>query len=234
MWCIRRDARRSAADSGHPGLLPRTRSLLLLLCLLACVDRPAAVAQELRPTPVRSSGEAGEPLAPGDLVRLRIWREPDLSGDFTVDPDGLVVLPKLGPVDVTRESPEVLVPRIVDLYEAYLENPSIEVLLLRRIQVLGAVRTPGLYPVDGTMTVGDVVALAGGATPEGRTDQVELIRQGKRIAVRLSAATRIDATPLRSGDQLFVRERRWGSRNIGIVTGLATSLAWLLASVLTK
>ena len=100
--------------------------------------------------------------------------------------------------------------------------------------MLGAVRTPGLYPVDGTMTVGDVVALAGGATPEGRTDQVELIRQGKRIAVRLSAATRIDATPLRSGDQLFVRERKWGTRNIGIVTGLATSLAWLLASVLTK
>ena len=176
-------------------------------------------------TPVAGDSTAGLhgsalALRPGDLVRLRIWREPDLSGDFPVNESGVVVLPKLGPHTVVTEHPDSLKAWIVRSYANYLRNPSIEVLLVRRIQVLGAVKNPGLYPVEPTMTVADAIALAGGTTPQGRSDKVELRRQGQRLPGKLSGRLLIGESPIRSGDQVFVPERSWLSRNPGLVVGI--------------
>ena len=158
-------------------------------------------------------------LRPGDAVRLRIWREPDLTGDFPVNESGVVVLPKLGPRLVTREHPDSLKSWVVRSYSAVLKNPSIEVLLVRRIQVLGAVKNPGLYPVEPTMTVADAIALSGGVTPQGRSNKVELRRQGEKLPGTLSGRLLIGESHIRSGDQIFVPERSWLSRNPGIVIG---------------
>jgi polysaccharide export outer membrane protein len=187
-------------------------------------------------TPVARDTTAGLPssalaLRPGDLVRLRIWREPDLSGDFPVNESGVVVLPKLGPRTVIAEHPDSLKAWIVRSYANYLRNPSIEVLLIRRIQVLGAVRNPGLYPVEPTMTVADAIALAGGTTPQGRSDKVELRRQGQRLPGTLSGRLLIGESPIRSGDQVFVPERSWLSRNPGLVVGIVGLVTTIIIRV---
>ena len=198
---------------------------LLVLMLALVLGAPAASSQSPAPT-----GEPGgeswgsRPLRPGDLIRLRIWREPDMSGDFPVDADGVAVLPRIGRVQVTQEAPRALESRLVEEFARYLQHRSIEVLLLRRVQVLGAVRTPGLHPVDATMTVSDVLALAGGTTPQGDPDRIELIRDGERISARLSAQSRIAESPIRSGDQIFVPERNWLVRNSAVFAAGLTSL----------
>lgn len=158
-------------------------------------------------------------LRPGDAVRLKIWREPELSGDFPVNESGVVVLPKLGPRQVVAEHPDSLKRWVVRSYATVLRNPSIEVLLVRRIQVLGAVKNPGLYPVEPTMTVADAIALAGGTTPQGRSDKVELRRQGEKVPGKLSGRLLIGESPIQSGDQIFVPERSWVSRNPGVLIG---------------
>jgi polysaccharide biosynthesis/export protein PslD len=173
----------------------------------------------------------GETLKPGDVVRLRIWREPDLSGDFPVDERGTVVLPKLGQVQVMDLSPDSLKAHLIGSYSVYLRNPAIDVMLLRRITILGGVRNPGLYPVDPTMTMADAYSLAGGISPEGKTDQVELVRGGERTTFKLSGTTRIADTPLRSGDQLYVPTRSWLARNTWVVTaaiGTTTTIMFAL------
>jgi polysaccharide export outer membrane protein len=166
---------------------------------------------------------------------LKIWREPDLSGDFRVDERGNVVLPKIGTLDVRNMSPDSLHRALDAAYAPDLKNPAIEITLLRRVQVLGAVNKPGLYDADATMTVSDAVALAGGATPDGVNNEVELRRQGERIGSKLSGQARIAATPIRSGDQLYVPQRSWVSRNAGTVTGAVISaLGIITAEVLTR
>jgi protein involved in polysaccharide export with SLBB domain len=162
---------------------------------------------------------------------LKIWREPDLSGDFPVSQSGEAVLPKIGPVDVTRLSADSLTRFLRGTFETYLRNPTIEVTVLRRITVTGAVRTPGLYPVDPTMTVADALALAGGATENGKLDKVVLSRGGKRMMVNLTAASRLSDTPLVSGDQLSVPERSWLSRNASWVVSGALAMAGLAVAV---
>jgi len=200
--------------------------LLLLLALLA-LAAPAARAQDAPP-----ADSAAELLRPGDVVRLLIWREPDLSGEFTVDADGIVIFPMIGPVDVTRESPTSLRNRLLEAFRRNLRNPSIEVRFLRRVTVLGAVRNPGVYPVDPVMSVADVLALAGGATAQGVPDKVQLLRGGERLETRISQRTRLADSPIRSGDQLYVPERGWFERNTGLVAtvlSVATSLFIALA-----
>jgi protein involved in polysaccharide export with SLBB domain len=171
--------------------------------------------------------DAADNLRPGDVLRLRIWREPDLSGDFPVDTHGRVVLPKLGSLDVASVDSDSLQPRLVRAYSEYLNNPSIEVVPLRRISVLGAVQKPGVYPVDPTMTVADVVALAGGASPDGKRDRVELRRGDERVSANLQQASRVADSPIRSGDQLYVPQRSWLGRNTALVAGLVGTAASL-------
>ena len=186
----------------------------------------------LLPGPVHGQQAAPDSTAarlqPGDVLRLAIWREPDLSGDFEVDEHGTAVLPKLGPKQVATLDPESLRTQIVEEYARYLRNPSIKVTFLRRFTVLGAVVKPGVYSVDPTMTIADALALAGGAAPDGRRDRVEVRRGGVRVATRLSDATRIAESPIRSGDELFVPERSWVSRNTALVTTAISVAASLL------
>jgi len=165
---------------------------------------------------------------------LRIWREPDLSGDYDVDESGQAVFPKVGPLKVTGMSPEGLKDTLVKAYQVFLRNPAVEVRLLRRVNILGAVRTPGLYQVDPTMSLADAAALAGGAASDGSPDKVDLIRDGAKLPVVLSRKTRLADTPLQSGDQLYFRQRSWMSRNTGVLAGLLTATAGIIVTLATR
>jgi polysaccharide export outer membrane protein len=175
-----------------------------------------------------------DPLRLGDIVRLRIWREAEMSGDYTVNEDGDVVLPRVGAIRVAGEQPAEVKTRITQAFARFLQNPSIEVTLLRRVQVLGAVRNPGLYPVDPTMTVSDALALAGGTTTDGSPNRVVLIREGVRLPVKLEANTPIASASIRSGDQIYVDQRSWISRNTGVVTAAITGVVSLIIAFGTR
>jgi protein involved in polysaccharide export with SLBB domain len=96
--------------------------------------------------------------------------------------------------------------------------------------VLGAVRNPGLYPVDPTMTLGDVLALAGGTTQEGNPNKLALIRGGEKLSRDLSHGIRVADSEIRSGDEIFVPERSWISRNPGILaTAITASVSLFIA-----
>lgn len=198
---------------------------------------PVRTAPVTSAAPGASTATAGDAdrLRPGDVVRLRIWREPDMSGDFPVNETGIVVLPRLGPLSVIAESSGSLRARLVDAYAEFLNHRSIDVTLLRRIQVLGAVRQPGVYPVDPTMTISDVLAVAGGATTDGDPNKLELIRDGQQIPGRISRQSLISESHVRSGDQIFVPERAWVRRNSGfLAAAIITASMGVAATLITR
>ncbi len=199
-----------------------------VLLLLAC----AGVASGQSSSGPDPAGAVSASIRPGDVVRVRIWREPDWSGEFTVDETGTVVLPKLGPVTVTGDSVGALRAKLMRAYEGFLSHSAVEVTVLRRLLVLGAVRNPGLYAVDQTMTVEDGLALAGGATPIGSPNHVELLRHGQKLPVRLTLRTQLTDSSIRSGDQLYVPERSWISRNPGVFVGIVSAVATTLVFAL--
>lgn len=200
-------------ETGPGGLWRRIVPALVLVLglLVACSSSPPPSAG---PAPATEPG-----LRPGDVVRISVWREPDLSGQFSVDDRGIVTLPLLGETNVTGREASTLQSELMEEYRRYLQNPSIEVRLLRRINVLGAVNEPGLYPVDATVSLSEVLGLAGGIAPNGDADDIQLAREGQIIRESLDRRALLGDFDIRSGDRILVGEKSWVERNPGALIG---------------
>lgn len=203
------------------------RILLLGAAALLLLPPPGAGGQEL-PT------SSAQTLRPGDVVRLNIWREPDMSGEFIVDETGLVVFPRVGEYRVLGDTPETLKARLLADYQQYLRNPSIEITVLRRVSIVGAVRNPGLHLVDPTVTLADALARAGGPSENADQDRLRIIRDGVELGVNLRADTRIADSPLRSGDQIYVPLRSWVTRNAGLVAATMSAVVSLTIALFLR
>jgi polysaccharide export outer membrane protein len=172
------------------------------------------------------------PVYPGDVIELRMQSEPDMSGEYSVSPLGVAVFPRLGEIQASKYTAETLQALLVEQYRRYLQDPSIDVIVRRRVRIGGAVRNRGYFNLDPDMTMWETLAIAGGPSPQGQ-DEVWVFRDGKIITTILGGPTLIEDSPIQSGDRLFVTwasavpERGWISRNanaLGAVLGGAAAV----------
>jgi polysaccharide export outer membrane protein len=171
----------------------------------------------------------GEGLEPGDAIAVHSWREPQLSGEYPIDEEGTVVLPLLGVREVVGVPTTAFKQDALRDYATQFPNQEIRVTLLRRVGILGEVRRPGLYHIDATLDLADIIALGGGPTSQGKTREVE-IRRGRR-RLRVSLDNDITALgPFRSGDQIIIPQRSWLSRHSGILVGAFISGAAIITA----
>lgn len=173
-------------------------------------------------------------LSPGDVVRISIWREPDLSGEFLVDESGIVTLPLLGKRSVLNIPVFRLRDTLIADYGVQLRNPSVTITPLRRIYVLGEVAKPGLYTVDPTISLAGAIALAGGATAAGDLDRLRVVRGGKVVLNRVAAGSSLSAVNILSEDQVFVDRRGWMDRNSALLASAVLSAATIVATLLLR
>src|SRR5688572_5881737 len=149
-----------------PACLFLTLSILLALAVLPVAGQTTAAP---------ANGEGGA-IRPGDLVRVTVMRDKDLSGDFPVNQFGTVVLPLVGEYDVTRESHRSLREKVIADLQELRHARDIEVVVLRRVRVIGEVNEPGVFNLDPTMSIADAVAMAKGRTQFARESEVVLRR----------------------------------------------------------
>jgi len=210
--------------TGPNPLVPR-KILLLLGVLVLMIGTPAS-AQEDNSATAEASVPAEVTLRPGDVLEVDIWRESDLSGSFTVDENGFVVLPMLGEFPVADIPLGELRERLRAAYEVELRNPSIAITPLRRIHVLGHVRNPGVYRVDPTISLSGALAAAGGAQNNADLSRIRIVRQGSIVRSDARSEASLAEVDVRSGDEIYVDERRlveW-RRNLGLVTSIIGGL----------
>lgn len=209
------------------------RSLPLVLPILAVLAATPAAAQAGSGNGPAAATSA-EPILPGDIVRLTVWREEDLSGDFPVNQFGLVVLPLVGEYDVSSETQWSLREKVIEDLRASRYNPSIELVVLRRVRVVGEVNEPGIYPLDPTMSVADAVAMARGRTQFAEEGDVVLRRGGNVIDADLRIDERIAESQIRSGDEILVPRRGWLDRNLTAVVAGGSTVIGILVTLLTR
>jgi polysaccharide export outer membrane protein len=150
---------------------------------------------------------AGYRLGTGDKLRVTVFNEKDLSGDFDVNDQGLVALPLIGQVKVGGLTISEAQDLITQKYgKDYLVNPrvNVEVLNYRPFFILGEVKNPGSYPYVSGMTVLNAVALAGGYTPRANRNNITAKRasnpQGSEVEVQ-------EDTVVLPGDVIRIHER---------------------------
>ncbi len=207
-------------------MLTMLRSLLLLGFVVWSASGTASA--QGAPTP----GE-GFVLGPGDVVRVKIWREKALDGEFQVDETGRLTLPLLGTQTVTGVPWAQLHDSLLSAYRRELKAPAVTLIPLRRIYVLGEVTKPGLYLADPTLSLTGIVALAGGASPQGDLRKVRLIRGGMTIASE-DAVNGPTQPTVRSGDQIVVEQRSWFDRNSTFLASAAISLASIVITLVRR
>ena len=121
-------------------------------------------------------------LGSGDELKLTIFGQEDLSGEYRVDGDGVISLSLVGDIDVGGKTVNEAEAAIERAYKPdYLVNPrvSIQVLNYRPFYILGEVKQPGSYSYVSGLTVVEAVSIAGGYTYRADKDDVEIVRKGE-------------------------------------------------------
>jgi polysaccharide export outer membrane protein len=146
-------------------------------------------------------------LGAGDKIRLIIFGEKDLGGEFVVSGAGTVSLPLIGDVKASGLTVTQLQDSIAtSLGNGYLKSPrvSVEVLNFRPFYILGEVGKPGMYPYSSGLTVDNAVALGGGFTYRADKRRVFIKRENQAEETEVSLKGAVMVSP---GDTIRIAER---------------------------
>lgn len=146
-------------------------------------------------------------LGAGDQVRVTVFNEPTLSGDFFIGGDGELSLPLIGNVPAgNKTTRDVAATYARLLADGYLRDPrvSMEVIIYRPFFILGEVDKPGQYPYASGMTVLNAVATANGFSPRAKKSRVYIRRRGEEGELEYELTPNLRVLP---GDTIRIGER---------------------------
>jgi len=165
-----------------------------------------ALAQQAQPLPPASTAESYV-LGPNDRVRLKVYGEPDIAGEYEVDNNGNVSIPLAGHIKAAGLTTRQLERSIASaLSKGIVRDPrvNVEIALYRPYYILGEVKKGGEYPYRLGLTVMDAVASAGGFTYRANENKVYLRRSGAGV----EEVHALDApVPIFPGDNIRIPER---------------------------
>jgi protein involved in polysaccharide export with SLBB domain len=174
----------------------------------------------------------------GDRILVEVRQEPQLSGEFTVEPGRTITLPDVGAISVAGVLRSELADHLRQELGRYLQNPVVTARSLIRIAILGEVGSPGFFTLPASLVLEDVVMEAGGPTRSANLDRIRIERAGEAIwrdgalqQAMLDART-LDQLSLQAGDRIVVPARGapvW--RTALTVVTTAGSLLWLYRRV---
>ena len=178
-------------------------SRLLILAGAILLAGPATV---LHAQPQNSAPDAAKPIAPAasspvapndpdykigpqDVLTITVWKEPDVSREVPVRPDGKISLPLLNDVDAAGLTPMQLASSLTESLKKFISSPQVTVMVKeinsRRVYVIGEVVRAGTFPLLPKMTVLQIVSSCGGFTQFANPKKIYVLRtkDGKQTKI---------------------------------------------------
>lgn len=170
---------------------------VVLVCLAAGCRQasPPNTSGDQTPAPSDAPGILG----PLDVLEIRVYDEPEISGDYRVDSDGTVTFPFIGAINLAGLTPNSASEALTGaLADGYLVNPVVVVFVKeaksRQVFVQGEVKKDGAFPYTDGMTIVEAIALAGGVTEDAAPNRVRITRrvdgEEEILIVRFNGITR--------------------------------------------
>jgi polysaccharide export outer membrane protein len=120
-------------------------------------------------------------IGSNDVLAVNVWKEPDISRSVPVRSDGKISLPLAGEVQAAGLTPLKLEREITTKLQAYISDPEVTVIVQQinsqKFNILGQILRPGSYPLTGSSTVLEAIALAGGFRDFAKQKAVYVLRQ---------------------------------------------------------
>ena len=187
------------------------------------------------PTPVQDTvlNRSVGVLRPGDLLKIAVFRDKELSGDYPIDARGYVQIPGLGVIKAAGLEPTDVTDRLrLALVERGFARPEISVQPMIRVSVLGEVRSPNVYSVDPGTSLLRLLTVAGGPTDRAKLKDTRVIREGQAFRVDMEAGLKGSAAGrivLYSNDVVVVdRKKGLTGENLGLTLTAASLLLTIL------
>jgi polysaccharide export outer membrane protein len=192
--------------SNHSDINTRLQfRIILLVCMLVAGSwPPVSFAQDAAPD---AAAAEGYKLGPRDQIKVSVFNQADLTGDYVLDGEGRFSMPLIGTVSAAGLTPQELATRIVDrLKPDFLVNPrvSVEVSNYRPYFLIGEVKSTGSFPYVEGITYLTAIAMAGGYSYRAKKDIVYVTRAGAEESEELKLDVNDKVQP---GDIIRVAER---------------------------
>lgn len=186
IWHTRRAFLRSIALTAGAG------------ALAACSTMAPATEDQATPAEYR--------LGAGDQIRITVFNEPDLTGQFTVGSQGTIAYPLVGSIRAGALTVPEFTTALQTALATFVRNPSVavEITNYRPFFILGEVQRPGTYPYSANLTVPNAVATAGGFTYRANRGRVFIRRANENVERSYELTV---ATPVLPGDTVRIGER---------------------------
>jgi polysaccharide biosynthesis/export protein len=206
---------------------------ILLIALLMGISVITVVDSTAQASPPPAGATSQAVLRVGDVVRVSVWRNPELGGTVVIGDDGTMIHPIYRSVRAAGLTHRQLEDEVRQVLQRFEVNPEFVVEPLYQVWVTGEVRSPNMYAVPQFTSVPQAVAQAGGPTPDARLRSVRLLRDGRETTIDLTRPS-IELAEVRvhSGDQIIVERRTNLFRDrispAMTVLGSFASLAWVM------
>jgi polysaccharide biosynthesis/export protein len=123
---------------------------------------------------------AGYIVGDSDVIRVNVWKEPEVSQTVVVRTDGNISLPLINEVKVSGMTPLQIQDMVAEKLKGFLNNPQVTVTVIeirsKRAFITGEVARPGTYSLNAQTTVLQLIAQAGGFTPFAKKDSIVVLR----------------------------------------------------------
>lgn len=197
----------------RPWLAP----LFLAFVVMACVPPRVVTSATLSEAATPDGGVNANTLAASDVLEVRVYQEPDISGVYKVSPSGEVDFPLCGKVAVRGLTASEAADAFTRcLKDGFVRRPQVSVMVKefnsKKVFVFGEVSKPGAYAFEEGMTIIHAVSAAGGFVRAASKNAVNVTRtvEGKEVKVPVRVEDivvgREKNFALQPGDIIFVPE----------------------------
>jgi protein involved in polysaccharide export with SLBB domain len=222
---------RTIAEREPAALVEYVRYILVGCLALGCAL--------LLPVPAEAQSNATSAAASlqvGDAIRVVVWRNPEMSGQFDIGEDGTVLHPLYRGIRIVGMPLGQAEAEFRRLLQRFETNPEFVIEPLFRISIDGAVRSPNIYTFPPHTTVAQAVSLAGGGAPGAALSRARLLRDGVEHVIDLTRPhSEFASFRIRSGDQIILDPSRHVWRDVvsPVLTaaGSVASIAFLVIRI---
>ncbi|MBT3135658.1 polysaccharide export protein [Alteromonas sp. ALT199] len=156
---------------------------ILFIGLNGCSNTAALPEATTRPSLTTDVNDYQYLIGPGDSLTIFVWRNPEVSGNFIVRPDGKVTTSLVEDIDVAGRTPTMLAREIEEQLSVYINNPRVTVSvnnfagpLSEQVRVIGEATNPSAVSYSEHMTLLDLMIAVGGLTEFADGNNAKLVR----------------------------------------------------------
>ncbi len=183
---------------------------LLALCLLAAGCGAGAnlgPVSEAEQKAILQSATSSPRLQAGEKIRVTVYGEASLSGDYQIDPSGFISLPLAGTLKAAGLTPPELEQELAKKYRTqYLKNPKVTITIaeFKPFYIMGEIEKPGAYAYTSGLNILSAIAIAGGTTYRASKSTVLIQHPGEAGLREYPLASTV---PILPGDIIRIPQR---------------------------